>query len=241
MHSYLQNALESDDPQEFLPYFSDDSLRGIINILASKNEEKWHSVPLIEVRAAPKAHISLISGKLRLTGGHHFRNYFRGEGPLYHDIVNDVCSNVGADGYKNRTVVDAEQIFINTLFRKVWNKLSEEKRAEILRSANLPEGLSSLKAEDIVGRIPEDAFRFFVGSVCLLAIGVGAAAAEALLLAGGAMAFGPIGIAAAGAIAIVTGVNWLCEPSYRKLMPAIVAISVARQKLLMDRVVSSAL
>jgi uncharacterized protein YaaW (UPF0174 family) len=166
-------------------------------------------------------------------GGHSVRNWFRGGGPSYCDVVRDVCGTVGVMLPDAKAgVVEMETAFLKVLIERAFKGLSPEEQAALLKKIAETAGRPINYADLISG----GAMFSLLAAVILEAV-IGQAAVKGLAGAAAArVAFGRIVGGVAGPIGFFAGAAWLvydiAGPSLRGTIPAVAQVALLRQRFL---------
>ena len=200
---------------------------------------------------------------IRRAGGSVFANFHRGMdytepftwglrvGPPYAEVVRDACEALSVDIKGCITVPEMEVRLLQVLTARVWDKMSEAEREEMIRRAEAVTGKAREAAEGARGNMGAMPFAVLVVAVgnqiatylsiqislqilnflASRLIGGGIALAADGVIAGVVGAFlGPIGIAAGAIWAIVD----VTGPSIRATAPAVFQIALMRQTFLWE-------
>lgn len=173
----------------------------------------------------------LIAEYLLRAGGHAAVNKWRGGGPDYADVVNDVCRKVGvkfsAPAGNPRVM---EVMLLKKLLDEAVINLSEAEKGDILekmkRAAGRPVEFDDLvKGTTLLGLLMPLVFTAIAQQTLARGVTAGAGIVLQRLAAGIA---GPIGL--------VVGTVWLVSdfagPSYRATIPAVTQVALLRQQFL---------
>jgi uncharacterized protein YaaW (UPF0174 family) len=173
----------------------------------------------------------LIAEYLLRAGGHAAANKWRGGGPDYANVVNDVCRKVGvklSTSAANARIM--EVLLLKKLLDQAVKNLSESEKDDILekmkRAAGRPVEFDDLvKGTTLLGLLMPLVFTAIAQQTLARAVAAGAGLVLQRLAAGIA---GPIGL--------VVGTVWLVSdfagPSYRATIPAVTQVALLRQQFL---------
>jgi uncharacterized protein YaaW (UPF0174 family) len=175
-----------------------------------------------------------IDQELRLNGGNSFVNLFRGQGPSWAEIVEDVAKRVGVEHTSNTIVLEERITF--KLFEQVIAKMSSEQLKEFreeLKKAGLPvdiplaQGalLIAMAAGKLGGFATYQLLVIVANAIVKVLIGRGLGfAVNTALTRLLAVAFGPIGW---GVALIWTAID-IAGPAMRITIPAVIMVASLR-------------
>lgn len=173
----------------------------------------------------------VIGEYLLRAGGHAAMNWWRGGGPGYASVVEDVCGKVGVEfpsSVRNPRVM--EVLFLKKLMEKALSGLSDEEKGDLLekmkQAAGRPVSFDDLvKGTTLFGLLMPLIFTAIAQQT--LARGVAA---------GAGLVLGRLAAGVAGPIGLVAGTIWLVSdfagPSYRATIPAVAQVAMLRQQFL---------
>jgi len=192
----------------------------------------------------------VIEEYLLRAGGNSFRNWWRGGGPPYAEVVRDICGIMGAQVGSADSVLQMEETLLKTVVERVWSELSPKQREDIARAAEIELDMSRGMFEEksgsnlwmlplsmLAAQIGARLTRFIVYQVALQVsqIATRQLFGQGLRLAAGAALTRVIAVAI-GPIGWVASATWmavdLAGPSYRGLAPAVFQVAVLRQQML---------
>lgn len=210
-----------------------------------KADERFRSARH-DLRAAAEA----IEEHILRAGGNSFRNWCRGGGPPYGEVLRGVCGVMRVEVSEGGTVLEMEEALLRTVVERAWEGMTPREREEIVRAANSELGaagrefdeqrgsalwvlpLSVLAAQigaRLAGFVVYQVASQVANAVARQLLGHGLKlAANAALARAVAAAIGPIGWAAS---AVWMAVD-IAGPSYKGLAPAVFHVAVLRQRLL---------
>lgn len=175
----------------------------------------------------------VIAAYVLRAGGHSIRNYFRGGGPEYREIVRDVCAVVKAPVAKDEhDIVRMELAYLQTLLDNAVKGLSVEQKQELLEKMKQSAG-RAVSFDDVVkgGALLGLLMPLIFAAIAQQTFAKAAAA-------GAQMALGKLAGGVAGPIGLVAGTVWLAVdlagPSYRATIPAVAQIALLRQRMLWE-------
>lgn len=160
-----------------------------------------------------------IGDEIRSFGGNSFANLFRGEGPPYQEIVEDVAKNIGAN--IGGGVVETETNILKKVFEDFWEELSLEDRKKFVDKIKENEGGS------ISATLPATAIMAQIG-LRVLAVNVTSIVGAQLLGRSLGLLLGPVGWVATG---VWTAID-LAGPAFRVTKPCVIQIAKIRQELI---------
>lgn len=171
---------------------------------------------------------NLLAAELQLYGGNTVVNLFRGNGVIYREILQDVCSRLNVDFNPEDNVFEIENAMLQHVLEESWDDLSEEDRRTILEESGLDAGsIDGGALESLLKHMGVAGVMSFVFSRYL-------AQAAAIRFAGAA------GVGALGAGAMAALVNWAgaifvllqmaAGPAYRVTVPCVIQIAYMRLK-----------
>ncbi|MFC3124342.1 YaaW family protein [Pseudoroseomonas globiformis] len=192
----------------------------------------------------------VIADYVTRAGGNAICNWWRGSGPIYGEVLRDVCGVMRVKVPKDMGAFEMEETLLREVMERVWEGMTPDERAEFVRDAKAQMNATGTEFEDasssklwllsfsaLAGQIGLGMAGFIVYRVALQVanmaakqvIGKGLAfAANAALMRGIAVVIGPIGW---GVTAVWTAVDAV-GPSYRGLAPAVFHIAALRQRFL---------
>lgn len=192
----------------------------------------------------------IVADYVTRAGGNAVRNWMRSGGPPYAEVLRDVCGVMKVKVSKDMGAFEMEEKLLREVMERVWEAMTPEERAEVVRDAKAQMNATGAEFEDasssklwllsfsaLAGQIGLKMAGFIVYRVALQVanmaakkvIGKGLAfAANAALMRGIAVVIGPIGW---GVTAVWTAVDAV-GPSYRGLAPAVFHIAALRQRFL---------
>jgi uncharacterized protein YaaW (UPF0174 family) len=174
---------------------------------------------------------NFIADHLCRAGGHAVRNWFRGGGPDYPEVVQDVCAAVSVrlPEVKDRMVVDMEVALLKVLLAKATKNLSAEQQADLLAQMASAAGRPVLLDDVLNGGKALALFAPMILSFVAQQTVVKGLAAVA------EFAVARLAASIAGPIGIVVGTLWfasdLAGPSLRGTIPAVAQVAILRQRL----------
>jgi len=175
----------------------------------------------------------LLIREVQLFGGNSVANLVRRTGVPYAEIVRDVARYVGADVRGKEAIEALELKVLERLVAKLWEKMTEQERAEFARKVHSNNGAVDLGLAAVLAVIRSGGLGAakagvvgIAGIAPLLAEGAFSASAFAI---GGRVAtavLGVVGVAIAGA----AGVHLAAKEAYRVTLPCVTQIAYIRQK-----------
>ena len=192
-----------------------------------------------------KKYIKEIYREIRLFGGNTFANLFRGDGPPYLEVLEDVAKKIGVKNTKNVPFFELEHLMLEELLRKALKEAKGSEKVELeamLKKSGLSDkDLSAfLSGGTLVALIGASAYNLLLTRAATV---IASAVAKQLLGYGlsmgaafsvqrmGAMWLGPIGIAVAG---IWTAID-IGGPAFRVTIPCVLHIAMLRQQWVMKK------
>lgn len=234
-----------DDDLAFLQYCDEEDIRLFASYLIYDKDEKERITSEIlsneifkSLSGQPdqwRASWKLVAGELQHFGGDTFLNLVRGKGVLYKEILCDVCKKLSVKHKKDNSAYDTENLLIERLTEISWEKMSEEEKERLLKSMNIPDGITGTPLAFIIASIKAKGIQSFQWSswlaqsaslafrhTALSGLGFGAAATFTASR-GIAVAAGPLA-AMAITIPLISGA------AYRVTMPSVIQIAYMRRK-----------
>lgn len=217
--------------------------------------KKSSTTELLTVKPAYKSHypnhamyISEIYDEICLFGGNTFVNIFRGEGPVYSEVLSDAASKVGAKDIKNLSVLEIEQKMLEAMLRKAVKEAKGKDREDLERQlyeAGLSERDYSafISGAALVGLLAPTLYRLIMQQVSVaIANSVARQVLGQGLRMGMGAGLGRLGAALAGPVGwVITGI-WtaidIAGPAFRVTIPCTLHIAMLRQKWLCKQDVS---
>lgn len=178
----------------------------------------------------------LIAHEIQLFGGNSILNLTRGQGVFYREVIEDVAARLKVTFATGDPVSVIENSILVTLASRAWEKMTDEEKADFVKSAGLDIGLgigpAALAA--IIAAIRAAGFAAYklaatlAHTIARQLLGRGLAfGATAPFLKGMSVLAGPIGWAIT---AIWSGYD-LASPGYRVTVPCVIHIAYMRKKL----------
>jgi uncharacterized protein YaaW (UPF0174 family) len=168
----------------------------------------------------------VIADYVTRAGGNAIRNWLRSGGPVYSEVLRDVCGVMKVKVPDGIDTLAIEEKLLRDVLERIWEKLTPEERKKVFDDVAGPAGMA--------GQIPNDASGNMLWLLPLsgLLTQIGLRAAGFVLPKLGLQvvgtALGPVGIAVAAIWTVVDAVG----PSYRGLVPAVFHIAALRQRFL---------
>lgn len=194
----------------------------------------------------------VIADYITRAGGNAVRNWWRGGGPDYAEILRDVCEVMDVEVPPGMAVLPMEEELLHDVMERIWEAMTPKEREEVVRAAEgqlratgrhfaqTPGGkMWLLPFSALAAQIGLKLAGFIVYQVALQVANAAARqllksgltlAANAALARGIAVVIGPVGWAVT---AVWTAVDAL-GPSYRGLAPAVFHVAALRQTFLWE-------
>ncbi|MBL8474287.1 MAG: DUF3944 domain-containing protein [Rhodocyclaceae bacterium] len=237
-----------EDPDlQFLVHAKNDDLKVLVGYLTKDKDggTRWAQELLGEKRfkAAGANFVEvwdLIAAELQLFGGNSIVNTWRGNGVPYHELLCDVCSQLGGNVDNSMSAYEIENLVLAKLMEKTWEDMSPEQRKRFCETIWLPDGgKHGPNLYEIIKIIKTSMFTSFLIS----GVVAGSLATELL---GGRLAavfaeFAALHLRAlslassAGILGTVPGVVYVVAgPAYRITLPCVVQIAYMRRAMMND-------
>lgn len=194
----------------------------------------------------------VIGDYITRAGGNAVRNWWRGGGPDYAEVLRDVCEVMDVEVPPGMAVLAMEEKLLHDVMERIWEAMTPQEREEVVRAAEgqlqatgrrfaqTPGGkMWLLPFSALAAQIGLKMAGFIVYQVAVQVANAAARqvlksgltlAANAALARGIAVVIGPVGWAVT---AVWTAVDAL-GPSYRGLAPAVFHVAALRQKFLWE-------
>ena len=177
----------------------------------------------------------LLVHEIQLFGGNSILNLARGQGVPYRVILEDVASRLKVTYSSEDAVSIIENNVLVTVAARAWEKMSDEEKADFVKSAGLHIGLgigpAALTA--VIAAIRTAGFAAYklaaviANTIARQLLGRGLAfGATAPLMRGMSALAGPIG----WAITVVWSAYDLASPGYRVTVPCVIQVAYMRKK-----------
>ena len=225
-----------DDLNPVLMRASDDELGVLHDIIMTKLSETL-SIQDVYKRYYPahSKYSDLIAREVRDFGGNSIANLFRGEGPPYREIVDDVAKAVKAPFGRADDIGDVEASILATILSRAFEDMSETDRVAILQELGKPfkAGVAAGSAVAFQAMFKAGGFASYklmlivANAVVKGAIGRGLPlVANAALARVMGVATGPIGLAVTSLLAVIQ----VAGPSYKVTIPSVAYIAMLRKR-----------
>jgi len=178
----------------------------------------------------------LIAKEIRDMGGNSFANVWRGEGPLYHEIVCDVADKMKAPYNKIKSIEDIENSILETILSTALEHMSDDEKEKLLAEMGGKAGLSKggvatatfisifraggFYSYQLTLIIANQIAKAILGRGLMLTTNAGLMKAASILT-------GPIGWAITG---LWTAVD-IAGPAYKVTIPCVIHVAMLRKKL----------
>lgn len=177
----------------------------------------------------------LLAHEIQLFGGNSILNLARGQGVPYRTILEDVASRLKVVYSAEDSVSIIENNLLITVASRAWAKMSEEEKADFIKSAGLDIGIgigpAALAA--VIATIRTAGFAAYklaavvANTIARQLLGRGLAfATTAPLMKGMSTLAGPIG----WAITVVWSAYDLASPGYRVTVPCVIQLAYMRKR-----------
>lgn len=233
----LFKHLNKDDLQPLVKYISKASTESLTSSSAYKKHCPDHT-----------KYISEIYDEICLFGGNTFANLYRGKGPKYSEVLEDVAAKLGVKNTASLSVLELEQNMIEVLLRKAIKEASESEKEEIesmLYSAGLKErdyrsflsgsALAVLVSAAVYRVVMQQTSAVIANAIAKQLIGHGVRATGSVLLGRlGAVLLGPVTLVITGVWTVVD----IAGPAFRVTIPCTLHIAMLRQQFICNQEVS---
>lgn len=241
-------AYRYDEDLEFLKNIDSETLGDLVFCLTHDKDGDARLTEELTTSEEYKAHYpdhnmywELVAAELQCYGGNTFATMFRGgKGVIYKEVLMDVCDKMKVNYNKSSSTEKIENNLLMKILTDALDKMSSEELKELAQSLGL-KNTQSITSEAMLG-VFQAVFRaggfksyqltlIIVNGILKALIGRGLSfAGNAALTRTMAILTGPIGWVITGAWTAID----IASPAYRVTIPAVIQISVLRQKYLYE-------